>query len=394
MINSTSAKANMANGWQTFKIGELVTQNHNGVTVAPDKTYKLLGVRLEGRGAFLREEKSGDNISAKTLNPVRAGDFIYSRLFAWRGAFGVVSDEMNGCFVSDEFPTFSINTERLFPKFLQLYFARPLIWQEVEKFCTGTTKASRNRFKEPFFLGLEIPLPPLTEQRRIVVRIEALARRVAEAQSLRKEISEDLDALVSSYHVNYSAGRTIRLKDILFLDEEKETIQPDCFYPQVGVKGFGKGLFARETLTGTQTTYKWFNRLYYGAIVLSQVKGWEGAIGVCDDSLVGKFVSPEYRTFRCIPDQAIPEYLSVLFSTPYFYSRLKDLSRGVGGRRERVRPELFIELEIPMPDIQRQRKAVEIFSMFPALRAAQAETWKELSALMPSVLDRAFKGEF
>jgi hypothetical protein len=28
-----------------------------------------------------------------------------------------------------------------------------------------------------------------------------------------------------------------------------------------------------------------------------------------------------------------------------------------------------------------------------ALRAAQAETGKELSALMPSVLDRAFKGE-
>lgn len=28
-----------------------------------------------------------------------------------------------------------------------------------------------------------------------------------------------------------------------------------------------------------------------------------------------------------------------------------------------------------------------------ALRAAQAETERELSALMPSVLDRAFKGE-
>jgi type I restriction enzyme, S subunit len=28
-----------------------------------------------------------------------------------------------------------------------------------------------------------------------------------------------------------------------------------------------------------------------------------------------------------------------------------------------------------------------------ALRAAQAETEKELSALMPSILDKAFKGE-
>jgi type I restriction enzyme S subunit len=73
---------------------------------------------------------------------------------------------------------------------------------------------------------------------------------------------------------------------------------------------------------------------------------------------------------------------------------LKDLSRGVGGRRERIRPELFIELEIPMPDIQRQRIAVKIFSKFPTLRAAQAEADKELSAFMPSILDKAFKGEF
>ncbi len=33
----------------------------------------------------------------------------------------------------------------------------------------------------------EIPLPPLTEQRRIGRRIEALAGRVAAAQSLRRE---------------------------------------------------------------------------------------------------------------------------------------------------------------------------------------------------------------
>jgi hypothetical protein len=31
--------------------------------------------------------------------------------------------------------------------------------------------------------------------------------------------------------------------------------------------------------------------------------------------------------------------------------------------------------------------------LLPALRAAQAETEKELSALMPSILDKAFKGE-
>src|SRR6185503_12392365 len=109
------------NDWQVYKVSDLLTQNSNNIKVAPDKSYKLLGISLEGRGAVLREEKTGDSISATTLSPVHAGDFIYSRLFAWRGAFDVVSQELDGCFVSGEFPTFKINTEKLLPRFLQLY---------------------------------------------------------------------------------------------------------------------------------------------------------------------------------------------------------------------------------------------------------------------------------
>jgi len=35
---------------------------------------------------FVREEKKGIEISADKLNKIQEGDFIYSRLFAWKGA--------------------------------------------------------------------------------------------------------------------------------------------------------------------------------------------------------------------------------------------------------------------------------------------------------------------
>src|SRR5437899_1984382 len=81
---------------------------------------------------------------------------------------------------------------------------------------------------------------------------------------------------------------------------------------------------------GSQTTYRTFNRLYEGALILSQVKGWEGAVAVCRPSFTGRFTSPEYRTFRCIPDQALPGYLSTLVETEWFWSRLSQATRGVG----------------------------------------------------------------
>ena len=46
------------------------------------------------------------------------------------------------------------------------------------------------------FLGYEIPLPPLDEQRRIVARIEELAARIEEARELRRRAVEETECLL------------------------------------------------------------------------------------------------------------------------------------------------------------------------------------------------------
>jgi len=380
----------MTNGWQEVPLKEVAKPISRPVPVEAGTTYRTLGVKWWGMGANERESIDGSRTAAKTLSIVREGDLIINKIWVRHGSVAIAGKDVDGCAGSGEFPTFELDLNRIDPRWIHWQTKMKSFWEKCDDLSRGTS--GKNRIKPELFLTINIPLPLLTEQRRIVAHIESLAARVNEAQRLREEVEEEISAFVASCHVHYSK-KVVKLGDILTLDEDKEKIKLEGSYPQIGVKGFGKGLFARETLSGTQTTYKWFNRLYYGAIVLSQVKGWEGAIGVVDKSLAGKFASPEYRTFRCKPDQALPEYLSELFATPWFYLQLKTLSRGVGGRRERIRPELFVELEIPMPDIERQKQAVEIFAKFPALRELQSASGEELSALMPSVLDRAFKGE-
>ena len=41
-----------------------------------------------------------------SLRRVKEGQFIYSRLFAFEGAYGMVTKEFDGAFVSQEYPTF------------------------------------------------------------------------------------------------------------------------------------------------------------------------------------------------------------------------------------------------------------------------------------------------
>jgi len=177
------------------------------------------------------------------------------------------------------------------------------------------------------------------------------------------------------------------------LDEDAVSISLTGSYPQVGVKSFGRGLFPKSATPGAETTYRTFNRLYEGALVLSQVKGWEGAVAVCRPDLAGWFVSPEYRTFRCVTGEARSAYLATLVRTEWFWSKLAGATRGVGARRERTRPEQFLSIEIPMPDYAQQERGEASFAEVDALKRLQGETAEELNALLPSIIDRAFKGE-
>ncbi len=92
----------------------------------------------------------------------------------------------HGCYVSNEFPCFSINRERADSQYLRWYFSIPSVWDEALSLSSGGTAISRNRLKEEKFLGLSIPLPSLEEQRRVVVRIEELAAKIEEARGLRR----------------------------------------------------------------------------------------------------------------------------------------------------------------------------------------------------------------
>lgn len=59
------------------------------------------------------------------------------------------------------------------------------------------------------------------------------------------------------------------------------------------------------------------------------------------------------------------------------------------------RKERRIKVPVPPPDVQ-QQIVTELYAMqrnMDTLRGLQAETATELDALMPAILDRAFKGE-
>jgi type I restriction enzyme, S subunit len=163
--------------------------------VDPEKTYRILGAHWYDEGLYVKGTLLGSQIQADKVYRVEEGDFVYNRLFAWKGSFSVATKANAGCFVSNEFPCFAINHDRADSRFLQRYFSRVSAWEEALGLSTGGTPTSRNRLKEEKFLAMEIPLPPLPEQRRIVARIEELAAKINEARWLREQAVQETERI-------------------------------------------------------------------------------------------------------------------------------------------------------------------------------------------------------
>lgn len=382
----------MSNDWPMVKLSEVISLDLDKVAVKPATQYEMVGVYSFGRGLFRKEPVSGENTSYKTFYRLHSDHIVMSQLFGWEGALALSSQEFEGLFVSSMFPTFRCIDSRLDRMFLRWLMQRPVFWQDLGTRAKGM--GDRRRTLNPdSLLETFIPLPPLAEQKRIVGRIEELAGKIEEARALREGVAKDIEALTISLHLDLAANHRVYLSDIIELYEEQTTIEPGNSYPQVGVRGFGQGLFPKEAVVAGETTYRYFNYLYQGAIVLSQVKGWEGAIGVCPAELEGWFSSPEYRTFRCLAGEANPEYLSYIFKSHWFLPFLQKATRGVGARRERTRPEQFLNIQIPMPPFDKQVKAVSILKRCEETHRIGTEMCNELDSLMPAVLDRAFRGQ-
>ena len=112
-------------------------------------------------------------------------DIIVNKIWARNGSVAVVSEDLSDCYGSGEFPTFSPDPDKLLPRWFHWITKTRFFWNACDEQSRGTS--GKNRIRPEKFLEIEIPLPLLDEQRRIVARIEALAGRVAEVQRLRVE---------------------------------------------------------------------------------------------------------------------------------------------------------------------------------------------------------------
>lgn len=373
--------------------------------VVPTSEYRLLGMRSRAEGPFLRETKLGADISASRLNRVQAGDFIYSRLFAWQGSFGVIPSELDGCYVSNEFPLFTIDRDKALPEYLIKWFALPTVQRRVEADCKGSTPGTRNRYTEDHFLRLDLALPPLEQQQRIAESLSSLSARVAEAKRLRELIHGELDTLrVAMAHRNdLSANQKLeqgwqhlQLKEVLSQARDPVEVKLDQEYPHLGIFSFARGLFNKQPLRGDEIKATHLFRVQLGQFIYGRLNAYEGAFGVVTEEFAGCHVSSEFPNFTCNTQYVLPEFLIAYFTSPWVWENLKRQTTGIGGgagnRRVHLKESVFLNQTMWLPPLERQYAIRNAYGKIELAKNLQNAVNAQLDALLPAVLDKAFKG--
>lgn len=230
--------------WSTFRVGDVLEKSESWITINPDSTYQEVTVRLWGKGVCPRGIKLGSEIGSSRRLQVKPGQFIVSRIDARHGAFGLIPDELDGAVVTNDFPVFLPNSDRLNTQFMGWMSKTHGFVDACKRASEGTT--NRVRLKEDRFADVEIKLPALEEQIRIVAKVESLAARINEARQLRQAIQADAQAMLHSAFQQIIEGAEYRpMSEVSPIVRRKVEIELDGEYPE-RVIGCDKKILSAE----------------------------------------------------------------------------------------------------------------------------------------------------
>jgi len=264
------------------------------------------------------------------------------------------------------------------PKWLLFCLNSDSAKQFVEKIIGITTYPN---LKPQEYLKMQIPLPPIIEQLRIVKKIEELFEKIDQAKKLREEVSAETEELIPA-----ALGEVFDRAE----KEEWETSK----IGEVVKFNYGKGLNKSERKENGKYNIYGANGIlghtdkYYaeGEAIIIGRKGSAGEV----TRVSGRFW-PSDVTYYVFGSQQIDiDFL-------YYVLKKINLRRLARGIKPGINRNEVYNLTIPLPSIAKQKSIVKYLdslqSQVQRLKQLQSETQKELEELKKSILDRAFKGE-
>ncbi len=379
----------MTCAFSSVSLADVLSHRKKFIEIDDTTAYKRCRVKLHAKGIVLRDTILGASIKTKKQQVCKTDEFLVAEIDAKVGGFGIVPEELKGAIVSSHYFLFTVDETRLDKKFLGHFIKTPAFREQVN--AQGSTNYAAIR--PSHVLDYTIPLPSLSEQRRIVAKIGQLAQRIDEAKRLRTKLEQGYPRLCRSLFASSSDSSVAPMSELVEWRRPDIDVDPMETYHFAGVYCFGRGVFRGGVKMGADFSYKKLTQIRAGEFIYPKLMAWEGAMAVVPPECDGLFVSPEFPVFVVDTEKILPEMLDVYFRNPAIWPVLSGASTGTNVRRRRLNPKDFLKHQFPVPDRRTQEMLQTVKAKIDATRGERTKMDTELDALLPSILDRAFKGE-
>jgi len=358
-------------------------------------------VQLHAKGIVLRDEIEGARIKTKRQQACRPRDLLVAEIDAKVGGFGIVPDELDGAVVSSHYFLFALDESRVDYRFLDYYVRTAAFRDQV------TARGSTNyaAIRPAHVLGYAIPLPPLSEQRRVVAKIERLADKIEEARGLRSQSRSVVHAVIGNEVSRLLPGDDESQKslgdyvvDVVYGTSEKTNDDPTGM-PVLRMGNIQDGKLDIRDLKyldiAKKDRGKWL--LQKGDILVNRTNSAElvGKSAVFDLDGEWSFASYLIR-LRIDPIKAdahlVARYINSPIGRAYMFRERKQMTGQANVNSQKLKA-----LPMTLPALSEQRRWVAHLDCLQAkvdeLQKLQRDSQVKLDALLPSILDRAFKGD-
>lgn len=372
------------------KIGDVIRRNTTLVSIEDKTLYKQITLKTNGGGTVLRDKKWGKDIGTKKQYLAKEGQFIMSKIDARNGAFGVVSNELDNAIVTGDFPLFDVDTKRINPVYLYLLSATKPFVQYAQSCSRGTT--NRQRIDIDAFLSLQIPLPSLEEQNKIVATYNSTIAQADNSSQQAVKINDQIEVyLQNTLGIESSSQQKHESGKIYFMHSSQITrwdvwnvvtsiysgkyplallqniikMQSGKFLPSKEQKGGEYNVYGGNGLTGTHNQYCFSGK----RIVIGRVGEYCGNVHLIEGDY---WITDNALKVDKTTEDVTWEYLTIA---------LKSLNinqyRSISAQPS-ISQTKILQQQIPVPPLAIQN---EIVDYILALRAEQKNLRQQASDL-------------
>jgi len=378
------------------RVGDVLSLRRRAVDVDPGSKYAEIGIRSFGRGIFHKEAVSGADLGAKRVFRIEPGDLVVSNVFAWEGAIAVASEAEAGRVGSHRFMTFVPINDCIDTSWASWYFRSEQGLELIRQASPGSAGRNRTLAIERFE-ALEIPVPPIDEQRPVAEHLDRVASGVDRLRVVRMRTTQLAVAIplaMRTYLERDTQLKPAHLGEVLELVKSPLEIDPTANYVSIGIRSFGKGIFHYPRRPGADIGKLRFQYVAPHLLAISNIKAWEGAVAVTEEDDHGAVASNRFLFFRPVAGEDALEYFRLLLLGPGGIAALGQASPGSADRNRTLAVERFQSIELELPDIDEQARIGRILretrSSIALFESNAKEGENRVNALLPAALNHAF----